>query len=94
MTFRTSTGVLPTVCSERLRLSGRSIHQRRQLAVMLIATCLLLAVIPGRAVGQTQSGAAILVYHRFGPTAGSTTVSDTTWTSNSAGSLPMHELHR
>jgi peptidoglycan/xylan/chitin deacetylase (PgdA/CDA1 family) len=43
---------------------------------MVVAICVPPAAMSGRAVGQTQSGAAILVYHRFGPTAGSTTVSD------------------
>ena len=42
----------------------------------LIAICAPLGVGSSPAIGQTQSGAAILVYHRFGPIAGSTTVSD------------------
>jgi peptidoglycan/xylan/chitin deacetylase (PgdA/CDA1 family) len=41
-----------------------------------VAICTALGAMPGRAAEQTQYGAAILVYHRFGPTAGPTTVSD------------------
>jgi peptidoglycan/xylan/chitin deacetylase (PgdA/CDA1 family) len=43
---------------------------------MAVAFGALLYGMPGRAVEQTESGAAILVYHRFGPVAGPTMVSD------------------
>jgi peptidoglycan/xylan/chitin deacetylase (PgdA/CDA1 family) len=46
------------------------------LAVAL-AISLVLAVASGAAAAQTENGSVILVYHRFGPAAASTTVSDT-----------------
>jgi len=45
------------------------------LAVAL-AISLVLAVASGGAAAQTENGSVILVYHRFGPTAASTTVSE------------------
>ncbi len=41
-----------------------------------MALCAALVATPGRAAEQAPNGVAILVYHRFGPTAGATTVSD------------------
>ena len=47
-----------------------------QFIAVAATICAAPVVMPGSAAAQAQYGAAILVYHRFGPTAGSTTVSD------------------
>lgn len=59
-----------------LWLSANLPGRRLQLAALAVAICVSLVAVSGRACGQTPAGAAILVYHRFGPTTGSTTVSD------------------
>ena len=58
-----------------MRFSDRA-TRLRDIIAMLIAICAPLGVGSSPAIGQTRSGAAILVYHRFGPIAGPTTVSD------------------
>jgi peptidoglycan/xylan/chitin deacetylase (PgdA/CDA1 family) len=59
-----------------LRSAGGLIHRLLRLVAVAVAICTALGAMPGRAAEQTQHGVAILVYHRFGPTAGPTTVSD------------------
>jgi peptidoglycan/xylan/chitin deacetylase (PgdA/CDA1 family) len=43
---------------------------------VVLAFCLILTATSGKAEAPQRNGAIILVYHRFGPTAASTTVSD------------------
>ena len=81
-----------------LRLYGNQPWRRLQLAALALAICAPLVAMPGRAVGQTPAGAAILVYHRFGPTAGSTTVSDAAldeqlgWLASHARVVPLRSV--
>jgi len=72
-------------------------HGLRCIGIVL-AFCAVLAAPPGRAAAPTQNGAAILVYHRFGPTAGSTTVSDAaldeqlTWLASHVWVAPLRSV--
>jgi len=76
--------------------TGRTTRLAR--SALVIAVCALLGAEPSPAVGQAQTGAAILVYHRFGPIAGSTTVSDAgldqqlSWLSSNAHAAPLRSV--
>lgn len=54
------------------------LYRSGRLVSLLIAILTTLIAAPGFADDLAQHGALILVYHRFGPTAGATTVSDKT----------------
>ncbi|MGA3401653.1 MAG: polysaccharide deacetylase family protein [Acetobacteraceae bacterium] len=58
------------------RRPGHGSHRALRFIATVLAICTVLAATPGGAIAQRQDGAAILVYHRFGPVAASTTVSD------------------
>jgi peptidoglycan/xylan/chitin deacetylase (PgdA/CDA1 family) len=66
------------VLDSALRSADHLIHRLfRFIAVAVaVAVCMAPVMTPSRAAEPAQHGAAILVYHRFGPTAGPTTVSD------------------
>jgi peptidoglycan/xylan/chitin deacetylase (PgdA/CDA1 family) len=57
-------------------ISDAPLIRRTLLAVTVIAICIALVVAPCLAAEPAPNSVAILVYHRFGPTAASTTVSD------------------
>jgi peptidoglycan/xylan/chitin deacetylase (PgdA/CDA1 family) len=64
----------------------------------ILAICAALAVAPGYAADQSRGSAAILVYHRFGAAAASTTVSDgalddqLAWLASHVHVAPLHAV--
>ncbi len=76
MSFNTNSAAGRVMRGHSLPSSVGWHHRGLRCIGTILAFCAVLAVPPSRAAAPMQNGAAILVYHRFGPTAGSTTVSD------------------